>query len=263
MPRLIEQMLTLLLVHKRSYTVEPHYCKGLSYHWTSKQWTYLQTWDRSLILIQLEILSWNSPLRAGSLPREREREINISWTRSGILVQRLTGWPSLRKWPPGEVKLFGKESMIFRTALLIVTSKLWQLIQNIPRNFYNTEIWDVLQDIYQDCFTAARWCGYKSCEELRLEMQPEILKNENFRLEERFIRNAPSAIIEGYNRDQFTNAVETGKVITEAASKTLIAALYLRSPSQILESDLVIFWTLKLTLQEGLSLIVLFNCAFP
>jgi hypothetical protein len=72
-------------------------------------------------------------------------------------------------------------------------------------------------------------------------MQPEILKNENFRLEERFIRIAPSAIIEGYNRDQFTNAVETGKVITEAASKTLIAALYLRSPSQILESDLVIF----------------------
>ena len=59
-------------------------------------------------------------------------------------------------------------------------------------------------------------------------------QNENFRLNERFIGNAPSAIIEGYDRDQFTNAVETGKVITEAALKTLLTALYLRSLSQIL-----------------------------
>jgi len=53
-------------------------------------------------------------------------------------------------------------------------------------------------------------------------------------LKERFIGNAPSAMIGGYDRDQFTNAVETGKVFTEAATKTLLTALYLKSPSQIL-----------------------------
>jgi hypothetical protein len=44
----------------------------------------------------------------------------------------------------------------------------------------------------------------------RLETSLRYSHNGNFRLEERLIENVPSVIVEGYNRDQFTNEVETG-----------------------------------------------------
>ena len=112
----------------------------------------------------------------------------------------------MRNWPPGEVNIFGNENMIFRNSSAVCDIQAVISISEHATEFYNTKLGCSSQHL-----TALQQpdnVGFKSCEEIRLEISLRFSHNGICRLKESLAEIAPLVFVEGCIKAQSTIEVE-------------------------------------------------------